>query len=129
MATDPFVLLAAAPKDRRSDQSLLIAAIPVVWSCGIARLICPRCGFDYVHPVSIDCLPAGDTGGEIHIEKAGVFWNPTQDPIGRGVIIKLTFVCESHHQFAYQFVFHKGQTEVVRCDYPDPKDVETIWRD
>lgn len=95
------------------------------------RLLCPICHDDYVHPTAARILPPGHTPGLLAVTSGGVALDPDVPPIGRGVIITLTFVCEHGHTFSYEFAFHKGQTFVRRrpgrdigpCEAPD-----TIWR-
>ena len=112
-----------------AELALAIGAIPIIWDCGRLKLVCPRCGFEYVHPIGITCLPAGSTGGEVRIEKAGILWDPSASPEGRGVLIELHFACESGHLFGYQFHFHNGQTHMERLGIPVHMARDTIWRD
>ena len=97
-------------------------------------MACPICGFEYIHPVGIECNSPGTAKGLLRIDSDGVHLDPKQAPIGRGVRITLKFMCEYGHSFEYQLHFHKGQTYVERrmaClpmgrheQWPD-----TIWRD
>lgn len=93
-----------------------------------SQLICPVCGFNYVHPVK-----AG-------IELGHVTALATEDTVQvsgtdrhkhcRGSVITLTFRCESGHQFQYVLRFEKGHTYFdLRTGNLDEGDLlSELWR-
>jgi len=97
-----------------------------------AKVTCPVCGFDYVHPISVRCVPAGAAGGSITVTAHGIHRDRRDSVDGRGVVIELGFSCEGGHIFTQGFTFHKGQTFVNVDDITRLVDVEpapiTIWR-
>ena len=68
------------------------------------RLVCPVCGFDYVHPIGITCAPTENTGGTLKVIGDVISWN------GHADVVTLKFFCEDGHHFEYQLQFHKGAT-------------------
>lgn len=96
-------------------------------------LVCPICGYDFIHPVGLVCFSAGSRNTRVRIDSKGVHQDPESGASGRGVRIVLEFLCENWHLFNYSFQFHKGQT-TVEClarpeEVPLEKQPETIWRD
>jgi hypothetical protein len=106
--------------------------IPVVKNLDEPALACPVCGFDYVHPIAIECRSPGQANGRLRVDQHGIHLDPTVPPDGRGVVIALTFLCEGGHLFTYRMRFHKGMTffERTLADVPqqDAGQFETIWR-
>lgn len=102
------------------------------WSASTPHLVCPVCGDNYVHPVEIVCLPPGGSGrGVLRVDADGVHLNPAVEPMTRGVVIILRFVCEQGHQFTFGFEFHEGQTYTTATagQRVDARRIRTIWRD
>jgi hypothetical protein len=93
-------------------------------------LLCPSCGGDCVHPVSVECLPPGAAKGRLVIDAEGIHLDRTVPPAGRGVVITLIFACERGHAFAYWLRFHKGRTFISRqaVDIPKGEFPQTLWR-
>ena len=60
------------------------------------HLVCPYCGFEYVHFES----PVYDSGND----HAGSAWE------GRGPAIRIPMYCENYHYWTLRFGFHKGYT-------------------
>lgn len=106
--------------------------IPVTTAFSEPALVCPECGFEYVHPVAVECCPAGPKGF-VRIDAKGVHLDPASAPYGRGVDIMLNFFCENGHLFTYRLKFHKGLTFLERTVKDLPEDAkeypDTIWRD
>lgn len=96
-------------------------------SCDRPALACPICGHNCIHPIGLECLPPGATGGCLKVDADGVHLNPNTTLSERGVRITLAFACESGCRFAYAFQFHKGQTYVSR--HLEHTEIRTIWRD
>lgn len=100
---------------------------------GNARLLCPVCGSNLVHPIALECRSPGQATGHVIISKKGISIDTETLPIGRGVFIWLKFRCENGDFFEYNFHFHKGNTFVNSDSPPDEHEVESeaenIWRD
>ena len=96
-------------------------------------LACPICGHSTVHPVGLECRSPGTGKGQVLIDCNGIHLDPQQEPIGRGVMITLSFACEAGHAFEYELHFHEGSTFLCRRMQDLPNDPEkwpeTIWRD
>ena len=107
--------------------------IPLVTNLDKPALACPVCGFDYIHPVAVECRSPGQANGHLRIDHRGIHLDPMVPPDGRGVVITLTFLCEDGHLFTYHLRFHKGMTFVERTLADEPREVDlrprTIWRD
>jgi len=95
-------------------------------------LACLMCGFDYIHPVAVECRSPGQANGRVRIDSHGVYMDPMVPPDGRGVVVSMTFHCENGHVFTYRLTFHKGMTFVERSMAETPREAgpwpETIWR-
>lgn len=117
-----------APCGHQPPRPVLITAIPVTWSDGHARLICPECGFGYVKPICVGCGPAGDSGGAVLVSHEGILWDPKFEPQYDGVCISLLFRCGLGHVFEYELRFQDGQTQVRRQCCPDVPNMPPIWR-
>lgn len=95
-------------------------------------LLCPVCGFEYVHPVGLTCQSAGRANTRLRVDAEGIHQDPLSSPSGRGVRITVEFLCESGHRFDYSFQFHKGWTFIEREANPQALEVDqrpqTIWR-
>jgi hypothetical protein len=100
---------------------------------GELALACPVCGFEYVHPVGLECHSAGNSAAHVSISADGVAIDPRRGRVGRGTQITLKFICEEGHAFEYTLRFHKGNTLVSRFMTDLPRQLEqwpaTIWRD
>jgi hypothetical protein len=107
--------------------------IPAVKNLDEPALACPVCGFDYVHPVAVECRSPGQANGRLRIDHQGIHLDPTVPPDGRGVVIALTFLCEDGHLFTYRMRFHKGMTFFEQTLANEPREADlrpqTIWRD
>ena len=93
-------------------------------------LLCPVCGDHCVHPIAVECRSPGGEKGHVKIDADGIFHDPTQPAIGRGVMITLKFECECSHAFEYELHFHKGSTSIKRRQRSLPEEhvPATIWR-
>ncbi|NLX59687.1 MAG: hypothetical protein GXY74_11430 [Phycisphaerae bacterium] len=120
--------VAAATAFERRETHL----IPVTTRLTEPALACPVCGFEYVHPVAVECCPSGPRG-HVRIDAEGVRLEPVSAPEGRGVAVTLGFLCENGHLFTYRLSVHKGQTFLERTMGNAPRDADewprTIWRD
>ena len=99
---------------------------------GEPALACPVCGFEYVHPIELECCSPGTAKGHVVINADGISIDPCRPPDGRGTRITLKFWGECGHSFEYVFHFHKGSTMVSRFMLDTPEDepgLSTIWRD
>lgn len=97
-------------------------------------LACPKCGCENVHPINVEVNPCGKHGGAASIDAAGLHIDKTTTPVGRGVVIRLMFMCESMDVWTLDFQFHKGATTIditILPDVPMEKwaSLRTIWRD
>lgn len=97
-------------------------------------LVCPACGFEYVHPLCVRVA----TGEEAAItDKNGtrvVKHSAEADDAKakRGVRILVEYGCEHGHHGNIVVQFHKGQTFIQHEVLPDLKREEwgsTLWRD
>jgi hypothetical protein len=102
-------------------------SVPFAHSDFGAVMVCPVCGFEYIHPVAVRVNPAGAFPGSVSVTAEGIFLDKTTHPVGRGVMMELYFVCESQHRFMIEFRFHKGNTHTTLRVLPDG-DGRTIWR-
>lgn len=104
------------------------SVIPISRDDSRPALLCPVCGTDYVHPVGVAVLPAGALRAEVTVRADGLHIDRPVAPVGRGVLIRLMFQCESRHAFTYHLHWHKGQTYLsgvsarAKDDWPN-----TIW--
>src|SRR4051794_19419046 len=67
---------------------------------------CPRCGFEYMHPIEV----VVNRGGEITTVDHNGTTMSAGEPDGRGVSILIRFQCEDGHQSLMKVSFHKGVT-------------------
>jgi len=93
------------------------------------HLLCPVCGFEYVHPIGVNVNPAGRGGGMVDITADGVAMTRVLAPDGRGVTVAIRYGCEDGHLFELRFHFHKGNTEVSLKPVGTGREWKTIWRD
>jgi hypothetical protein len=100
------------------------------------RLVCPVCGFDYIHIRSISVATGLNT---ITIGHHGTFItnSPTSESekasLYRGVRVILEYICESRHHGKIILQFHKGNVIVEHerledIDLTDPNLEWDIWR-
>jgi hypothetical protein len=127
-APPPRVMeIAAATAFQRREMHL----IPVTTRMTEPALACPVCGFEYVHPVGVECCPSGPSG-HVRIDAQGVHLAPGLAPQGRGVAVTLEFFCENGHLFTYRLAFREGLTFLERTMADVPQDAaewpRTIWR-
>ena len=89
-------------------------------------LVCPICGFEFVHPISVRVTREKET---TEITGKGIFIRDAEN-LGRGVIIELEYVCENGHHGIIRLRFYKGSTYVGHVELPELKhdEWETIWR-
>ncbi|MDP9474796.1 MAG: hypothetical protein M3R38_03750 [Actinomycetota bacterium] len=89
-----------------------------------APVMCPVCGWDYVHPVALKAEPvSGDT--VVYVNRDGIRTYPTSiaERI-RGIRITTSFLCEEGHQWDEERAFHKGVTSQSVRRGPDWDDAE-----
>ncbi len=98
------------------------------------EVLCPICGWEYVHPVALKAEPvSGDT--VLYVNGDGIRTYPTTiaERGVRGIRITTTFLCEQGHQWDEERAFHKGVTIQTVRRGPDWEDAEmmpaTLWRD
>jgi len=101
---------------------------------GEQQMLCPVCGWDYVHPIGIDCWSPGSAKGHVKIDDNGIHISADGAGSGRGVRFAFSFTCEAGHLFSYDMQFHKGNTTVKRLvNQISTSDTDngprTIWRD
>jgi hypothetical protein len=98
-----------------------------------SAVLCPVCGWDYVHPVALKAEPvSGDT--VVYVNRGGIRTFVSRAPEAvRGIQITTTFLCEEGHQWDEERAFHKGITSQTISRGPNWEDPElmptTIWRD
>lgn len=89
----------------------------------------PGCDFEYMHPVAVIV----NRGGEITTVDHGGTRIDQGTADGRGVSIRVRFMCENgHHTSVLTLHFHKGGTGVSFESIPEDGDggpPPTIWRD
>ena len=116
-----------------------LASIPVriILSTGFsgddteATLCCPICGFDFIHigAVEVEQGHVKVISKKDHVEVS----HSNRHQTYRGSQVTIKFFCESGHEFAYQFAFHKGNTSIkLAGKLLDPHDFGnggTLWRD
>jgi hypothetical protein len=101
---------------------------------------CPKCGYDNLHPISIDIEHAGNKSAHVTVTAEGILLDPVRDENvrTRGVAISLLYQCEHCPiLLEHRFSFHKGSTYWYKIyRYMDgysskdpPPQPETIWRD
>lgn len=90
---------------------------------GARALLCPSCGFEYVHPTEVEV----NAGGRITTITRGGMQHTKGPASGRGVRISIGLWCESGCGTRWTLQFHKGQT----YSSVETEDVgsTTIWRD
>lgn len=90
------------------------------------------------HPIKIYINPINDIDDvfkELTITKNGMTINPSNGPIGRGILIEILFYSENDMFWTLTFHFHKGDTYVTSniADISEEEAVilrnATIWRD
>ena len=93
-------------------------------------LLCPVCGFHYIHPVRVKVAPGNNL---TIIDKHGVrtFAEATEETEKaerqRGVRIYLEYSCENGHRGFLIFQFHKGNTFVEHEELPVTTEAP-LWR-
>lgn len=118
------------------EKPIKVEDLGFVSSLGLP-MMCPRgedgCVDNHVHIESVMV----NRGGEItEIDHTGTSMR-AGGASGRGVLVEITFSCESHHKWKNSFQFHKGQTFIsttLLLHAPEgfyEADVEapTLWRD
>ena len=90
------------------------------------RIVCPVCGFEYVHPIGVRVTREKEV---TEITSKGISIRDATNP-GRGVIIEFEYVCENGHHGAITLTFHKGETylgheELQQLEHDE---WETVWR-
>lgn len=98
------------------------------------NLLCPVCDFHHLHVTGVHAQPVGLARQLVTLTPDGVSLETNARPggYGRGNDVIITFQCECHHEFAYRFAFHKGETEVELKTRHLEKGEEiqaTLWRD
>lgn len=91
------------------------------WAFPNSLLICPRCGFEYVHPIEVRV----NAGGVITVIDQHGTRQEAGKAAGRGVRIALRYICEENHEFTMVQQFHKGVT-FISTDF-DPAAPENLW--
>jgi len=92
-------------------------------------LVCPQCGFNYVHIRNAVVNAGGDVTA---VTPHGTMRFP-DEPAGRGTLVQLDFWCEGGHKFKINFQFHKGQvfvwSEYLGEAAEEYGEYEELWRD
>jgi hypothetical protein len=96
-------------------------------------LLCPVCGFYYVHPVRVKVATGEDVtivdSKGIQVVRGGASSESRKADTERGVRIILEYVCENGHRGEVILQFHKGIVFVEHNQLPPPmKDWSVIWR-
>ena len=86
-------------------------AHPVVYDGGESdyQLLCPVCGFEFVHPGTPRELAGNDS------------YSAVSDKWVRGDVAEIPMWCEAGHQWRLQIGFHKGYTLIRSVRDPDMK--------
>lgn len=108
-----------------------------------SKVICPKCGFDHVHPIKVRCQTGQDGEGPYHslsvqqmTDENGKsnlavinesFGSHSNINRVRELDTKIEFQCEGCHvTFQTTYAFHKGQcfvwTELCQNQKPYPQD-------
>jgi hypothetical protein len=87
-------------------------------------LLCPLCGFDYVHTIGAVTRVGGDEGKIYRgTEPCGITG-------ARRSALVVLFECEAGHRFALVVQQHKGRNSCTLERWPDsPEEFEAAWRD
>jgi len=89
------------------------------------NLVCPICGFEYVHPIAVRVTRAKEM---TEITSKGIFIRDAINP-GRGVIIEMVYACENGHRGVIILTFHRGITYVEHRKLSKSRyKWKTIWR-
>lgn len=91
---------------------------------GGEALVCPSCGFNYVHPVEVEV----NAGGRITTITHDGMQHTKGAASVRGVRISVAFWCESGCGTRWTLQFHKGMT-FSTVEEDDDAGIATIWRD
>ena len=99
------------------------------------HLLCPRCEFQYVHPIRVK-VATGHAVTIIENRETRHVQRETAEVLearkNRGVRIFLEYACESGHHGNIILQFHKGVTYVEHESLPELKPEESttvLWRD
>ena len=98
---------------------------------GKELLLCPECGFYYIHPTGVK-VATGKKVVSVDAEGTTITRAPTPETIKavnrRGARIYLEYCCENGHHGYIILQFRKGNTFVEHEKLPG-SDKETLWRD
>ena len=95
-------------------------------------MLCPECGGNYAHPVTVNVSPSDHMGKTATTVGAdGVRVEASREPWDRGVAIAVTFDGECGHTWEHVLHFHKGQTFLHMNTVERPQELprDVIWRD
>ncbi|MEM2189779.1 MAG: hypothetical protein QXG35_10715 [Nitrososphaerota archaeon] len=98
-------------------------------------LLCPVCGFYYVHPIRVSVATGEDEtiidSEGTHVLRGGRTEEAMKACSGRGVRIILEISCENGHRGKIILQFHKGITYVEYEPHHDQDLLSwrTLWRD
>ena len=111
--------------------SLPVVHVPIshaVFGTDESILLCPVCGFSYVHIASVDV----DQGHmSLSATKDQVQIHPSERHQGyRGSQVTLACFCENGHWFEYEWKFEKGHTyiDLATQKLADRPDIPELWR-
>ncbi len=118
------------------ESNAVLSSIPVVhvpishavFGTDESILLCPVCGFSYVHIASVDVdqghVAMSATEDKVHVQ-------PSARHHGcRGSQMTLACFCENGHWFEYELKFQKGHTYIAFATgkLEDRLDVTELWR-
>jgi hypothetical protein len=100
---------------------------------GFEVLVCPVCGFHYLHPLRVKVatgvdLTVVDSKG-VQVVRGDSSPESKAADAERGVRIILEYFCEQGHHGEIVFQFHEGNVFVEHRPLPPLGEWSVIWRD
>jgi len=95
-------------------------------------LLCPVCGFYYVHPLKVAVATGEDKvtvdSKGVQVVRGGFSSESMEAHMQRGVRIIIEYQCENGHHGEIVLQFHKGSTFVMHNCLPSAEKWTTLWR-
>lgn len=110
-------------------QGMLRTSNESYWDDFGGVVLCPVCGFDYVHMNGVE-IDQGASIATVDGDGCRLTARAKERITQRGSQVTLWMNCESGHTFAQVFRFHKGMTFVrVERDVAPSDQHPGLWRD
>jgi hypothetical protein len=98
---------------------------------GEELLLCPECGFNYIHPISVK-VATNKKVVSVDAEGTTIIRAPTAETEQairqRGARIYLEYNCENGHHGYIILQFRKGNTFIEHEKLAITNEVKTLWR-